>query len=328
MRPSTFLANEPLWETVTSRVKAARHVDAAIAYFGRGGAKLLPLRLGDRLVVDMSPSAVHAGVTDPYEVEKLFQRGVRVFSRRSLHAKVVVADNCLICSSANASKRSLQVLDEAALLTYDAIAVRRAREFIAQLLSEPVRLEYLEQCKRLYRPPRFSFPKGAQSGKRQRARHAKLWIVSLRADAPIPISESRRYEKGEAKARKLIADKARSKTDSFHWPREPRMASELQFGDWLIQAIKRSDGSIVVYPPGQLLFIDKYIRHAREGRLRWVFHLEVPKRGQTMPWSRFRRAAKSFLGSLAAPRTRPVREVEASDQLMRLWTTGGRVSRR
>jgi hypothetical protein len=56
--------------------KTACHVDAAIAYFGRDGAKLLPLCAGHRLVVDMSAATVRAGGTDPREAEKLIDRGV------------------------------------------------------------------------------------------------------------------------------------------------------------------------------------------------------------------------------------------------------------
>jgi hypothetical protein len=58
---TTFLSNEALWQALTAKVKAAQHVDAAIAYFGQGGAKLLPLRSGHRLIVDMSPATVQAG---------------------------------------------------------------------------------------------------------------------------------------------------------------------------------------------------------------------------------------------------------------------------
>ncbi len=130
MSITTFLSNETLWQNLSARIKAARHVDAAIAYFGQGGARLLPLRKGDRLIVDMSPAIVRAGGTDPREVEKLMLRGVKVFTRRNLHAKTVVSDNSVISGSANVSKHSQQVLDEAAILTNDQSAVRRAGEFI------------------------------------------------------------------------------------------------------------------------------------------------------------------------------------------------------
>ena len=92
MSAATFLTNEALWQTISDRIKTAKRVDVAIAYFGQGGAKLLRLRKGHRLVVDMSPATVKAGATDPRELEILIGRGVEVFTRSNLHAKVVVAD--------------------------------------------------------------------------------------------------------------------------------------------------------------------------------------------------------------------------------------------
>jgi len=325
---TTFLSNETLWQALAAQVKAARHVDAAIAYFGQGGARLLPLRSGDRLIVDMSPATVRAGGTDPREVEKLMRRGVQAFTRRNLHAKLIVADKLVISGSANISRHSLQVLDEAAILTSHPGAIRRAREFIDRLCTEPVRPEYLERCKRIYRPPRFNAPRASGKLPQQRVKHAKLWIVSLREHS-VPVSEVERYEQGEAKAKRMVKDEARSKTDSFHWPHKPRMANELKFGDWVIAVMTHKDETIVVYPPGQLLFVDHYVRDPNTDKERWVFHLEVPRRGETMTWEGFRRAAKSLgVGDLHSPRTKPIADVQVADGLLRLWTPGGRVSRR
>ena len=327
MSITTFLSNETLWQNLSARIKAARHVDAAIAYFGQGGARLLPLRKGDRLIVDMSPAIVHAGGTDPREVEKLMLRGVKVFTRRNLHAKTVVADNSVISGSANVSKRSQQVLDEAAILTNDQSAVRRAGEFIERLCTEPVRPEYLQKSKELYRPPRLDGGERVDGKNgQQRAKHAKLWIVNL-GEGSIPESEVERYEQGEAKAEKLGKAETRSKTDSFHYTHKP--AHETELGDWVIEVMTHTDATITVYPPGQIIFIDSYVR-TKSGKERYVFHLEVPKRGESMSWAKFRRAAKSVLktAELAAPRTRPIRDVQVADGLLRLWTPGGRVSRR
>jgi hypothetical protein len=329
MSSATFLTNEALWQTISDRIKTARRVDAAIAYFGQGGAKLLPLRSGHRLVVDMSPATVKGGATDPREVEKLIDRGVEVFTRSNLHAKVVVADKALISGSANVSKRSQDVLDEAGILTTDESAVRRAREFIERLCTEPVRPEYLEECKRLYRPPRFVGAMAGAKSKGQRAVHAKLWIVNL-SDAILPDSEVERFEVGETTARRLVKDNERSRLDSFHWAYKPRMAGELVIGDWVIQVMTWKDKSVTVHAPGQLLYIDHYVRDSTSAKERWVFHLEVPRRGDSLTWAAFRRAAKKPLGPKAveAPRTRPVRDVTAADGLLSLWTPGGRVSRR
>jgi len=326
---TTFLSNETLWQALSRLVKAAQHVDAAIAYFGQGGAKLLPLRRGDRLIVDMSPATVQAGGTDPREIEKLMRRGVHVYIRRHLHAKTIVADRSVISGSANVSKRSQQQLDEAAIFTNDQSAVRRAREFIERLSTEPVRPEYLEKCKQLYRPPRPNDGRVNGNKTQHRAKHAKLWIVNLRA-ASIPESEVARYNQGEARAEKRLKDRGHSEPASFHWPYRPRMADELELSDWIIQVITDKDKVITVYPPGQLLYIDHYIRNADSAKQRYVFHLEVPKRGETMSWATFQRAAKSLLksGKLIAPRTGPIRDVQVADRFLALWTPGGRLSRR
>lgn len=326
---TTFLSNETLWQTISARIKAAQHVDAAIAYFGQGGAEMLPLRDGDRLIVDMSPATVRAGGTDPREVGKLIRRGVQAFTRRNLHAKVVVADNSVISGSANVSKRSQHLLDEAAIITNDQSAVRRAREFIDRLCTEPIRPEYLEECKRLYRPPRIDGTRTNEKRSQKRTRHAKLWLVNL-SDKSLPESEFELYEQSETKAEELVKDEVRSAMDSFNWPFKPRMADELELGDWIIQAIRYADKTITVFPPAQLLLIDSYIRDVESGKQRYVFHLEAPKRGESMEWPEFQRATKLLFkpDEMASPRTRPIRDVLVADSLLGLWTPGGRVSRR
>jgi hypothetical protein len=257
------------------------------------------------------------------------QRGVQAFTRRNLHAKLIVADKLVIAGSANISKHSQQILDEAAIATNDPAAIRRAREFIDRLCTEPIRSEYLEECKRLYRPPRFSGQRANGKAHQQRAKHAKLWIVNL-SDYPIPESEVERYHQGELEAEKLIKDEGASKIDSFHWSCKPKMANELKRGDWVIQVMTSKDKSIVVSPPGALLAIDKYVRNVATGKERWVFHLEVPRRGEFMTWKEFRRAARTVLGSggMPSPRTKPIRDTQVADSLLRLWTPRGRVARR
>lgn len=87
-----FLVNEDIWQTLPDIIKSAWRLDAAIAYLGHDGAKLLPLKRGDCLVVDMSTATIKSGGTNPHEIEKLIKRGVQVFTRRNLHAKIVIVD--------------------------------------------------------------------------------------------------------------------------------------------------------------------------------------------------------------------------------------------
>lgn len=331
MRATVFLANDALWQALPARIKLARHVDAAIAYLGRGGAKLLPLRRGDRLVVDMSPGTVRAGGTDPHEIESLVQRGVRVFTRKNLHAKVVLADSAVIAGSANVSTNSFRFLDEAAILTEAPAVVRRAKEFIDRLCTEPVRPEYLKKCKRIYRPPKFHFAGNGRPVTKgpERVRHAKLWLVSL-VEGSIPDDEVERYEKSERKAAKLVKDKKRFETDSFWWPRKTKMADELEMGDWIIRCLRQEDGTVRVYPPGQFLLLDSYVRDRRTGKMRFVYHLEVPARGQSYTWGQFTQKAKTGLNpkQRKKPRTTAVRDPLIADALLGLWTETGYIARR
>ena len=326
MSSTSFISNKVLWETLADLVNKSSRVDAAIAYFGQGGARLLPLRRGSRLVVDMGLATVRSGATDPREIEKLVRRGVKAYTRRNLHAKIVASHNCVVTGSANVSTRSLHTLDEAAIHTTDQAVVRRARDFIDRLCTEPIRQEYLKKCKSLYRPPRFVGDTSATS-KQKRAAHAKLWIVNLR-EYFIPDAEQHRFLKGQAQAAKLLNQTQGTTLRDFHWPSRPRMAKEIQFGDWVIQVFTSKAKNVIVYPPGRFLMLDHYIRGV--GKKRYVFHLEMPSRGESLSWTKFRKSLKSLLRqkSLSSPRTLPIRDVLAADGLLRLWTTGGRVSKR
>jgi phosphatidylserine/phosphatidylglycerophosphate/cardiolipin synthase-like enzyme len=259
-------------------------------------------------------------------VEKFVNRGVDVFTRRYLHSKLVVGDRFAMVGSANVSIRSRDLLDEAAVLTNDAVVIRRAKDFIDRLCTEPVRPEYLKECKLAYKPPRIGGVK-QQLAAQERVRHAKLWIVPLQLGFSIPESELPRYERGAAKAKKLVAEVDMSRVENFFWPYRPQMADELDRGDWIIQATKQFDGSIRVQPPAQLLLIDSYVRDKQTGKERYVFHVEIPKGGHAMSWSAFRKRAKGVLGSELARRTKAVRDGDQADALLRLWTARGRLAR-
>ncbi len=328
MGTTHFLINESIWQAMSELMKSAKHVDAVIAYFGDSGARLLPLQEGHRLVVDMSQSAVKAGSTDPFEIEKLMKRDVLVFTRRNLHAKIVIADDTVLVGSANISRNSRDNLDEAAILTKDSWVLKQACEFFDRLCTEPVRDEYLEQCKGAYRPPRIPGQRGSKAKGTSRARHAKLWVVNLIDYRDIPQAELDHFEESEQKALELIKDTSRSSLHTFHWPYEPKMADELEPGDWIIQCIRHEDKSITVWPPGQFLWLDHYIRNSKTKKERYVFHLEMPRRGQTMDWKEFSKAMKSIMSEeIAQPRTRPIRDAQHADDLLRLWTPRGRIAK-
>lgn len=327
-RESTLLINEELWRNAKRLVTRGKSLRAAIAYFGQKGATLLPFRKGDTLVVDLSIPSVRAGRSDPREIEKLVGRGVEVFTRSNLHAKIIATDRETLVGSANASGRAQNVLDEAAILTADTAAVRRARDFVASLCNEPVRDEYLALCKREYRPPRFLNGAAPRArGTRRRILPAKLWIVGL-GEGEIPESEEERFGQGEQRAKAMIRrHQQQSEPSHFWWSRKPAFASVLRPGDWVICATRGADSRIDVSPPGRFLFLDTYPRG--RGNHRYVFHLEVPRQAHAVTWAQFRRAAQK-VGSLRLtkrPRTRAISDVVTADALLKLWTVAGRPSK-
>jgi hypothetical protein len=326
-KESTLLINEELWRQAKRLVTRGNSLRAAIAYFGQKGATLLPFRKGATLVVDLSIPSVRAGRSDPREIEELMDRGVEVFSRGNLHAKMIATDRETLVGSANASIRAKNLLDEAAILTSDPAAVRRARDFVASLCNEPIRDEYLALCKREYNPPRF--PDGAAPRTREARRRvlpAKLWIVGL-GEGEIPEAEKARFAQGEERAKAMIRRRQQSHNSCFWWSKRPAFASVLRPGDWVICATRNTDGTVDVSQPGQFLFLHSYPRG--RGKRRYVFHLEVPRRERTVTWTQFRRAAQK-VGSLRLtkwPRTRAIPSLATADAILRLWTSAGQPSK-
>ena len=329
---TAFFAKSPLWREMRARVEGARRVDVAVAYLGHGAADLLPLKKGHRLVIDMSLTAVRAGSTDPNEVERLIAAGVDAYSRQNLHAKMLIADGVLVCGSANISHHSRDILEEAGISTDEPAAVRAAHTFFESICTEPIRPEYLSICKKEYRPPQGfgGRPSGSDSetdSQPSPARHRKLWLVNL-SEFELPKSEEKRFKLGLSAAQKLIKDPATTKVESFYWPSKPLMASQLVTGDWIIQAMTLKSKRIRVYPPGQFLSMDHYPRGETPDKERWVFHIEVPRSGQGMTWSRFRNIARQLPGleKWTSPRTRAIKDNDVADKLLALWTSTGELA--
>jgi len=325
----SFLINKDIWNTISKIIKTSKHTDVAVAYLGTDGSKILPLKRGDRLVVDMSIVTVKAGATNPREIEKFMKRGIQVFSRRNLHAKIVITDKQVLTGSANISKNSRDTLDEAAVLTNDALTIQRAKNFINQICVEPILPEYLKECIKSYRPPRINGKRIGTNGIPYRAKHSKLRIVSLIDYALFPEKEEESFEKSAEKAMKLLENKGQSVLSNFHWPSKPKMADELEQGDWIIQCVKHSDKSISVYPPAQLILIDHYVRNKENGKERYIFHLKSPKNGQKMDWKTFRKKLTAILSTeKKSPPTMAIGDTQQADELLRLWTSKGRIARK
>lgn len=112
MEPRLLVGRE-VWQTIR-RLNKSRSSPATVvvAFFGKGGAELLPLRPGDAIWVAATKQNVAAGLVNPCELLK-YPDGVRVFRVAALHAKLYCFGKRVVVASANVSRNSCEVWIEA-----------------------------------------------------------------------------------------------------------------------------------------------------------------------------------------------------------------------
>ena len=328
MSSTRFLSNDSLWSELHARVKGARAVRAAVAFMGRGGADLLPLKKGDTLVVNLGIQTVKQGLTSPREIRRLIRRGVRVFTRSTLHAKFFLCDRALVVGSANVSNNSQRVLDEAACLTTDPSALRRAANYFDKLCTEPVRPEYLKLCLQAYRPPIFDARSAPRVNARsQRIIEAKLWFISGLSYRDLPEVETKSAEQIEKRAAKELRKAKGTRVDFTHYPRKPVYFSHIRAGDWIVLCIADSGSKRFVHAPQQVLGMESYPRG--DGKKRYLLLSEAPDNGQEITLAQFRPRVRRLVPKLDTerPRTMAIESIESADAILKFWTAGGRVAK-
>lgn len=322
-----FLSNDSLWAELSARVKSSRKVKAAVAFLGDGGADLLPLKKGDTLVVNLGLQTVKQGATSPKEIQRLIKRGVQVFTRSNLHAKFFICDDALLVGSANISNNSQKVLDEAASLTTDKPALRRAADFFDRLCTEPVRPAYLKLCLENYHPPAFKpVGKTDKTVRQKRVLEAKLWFIGGLRYRDIPEAEECSASGIQEEAAKRLQHSKGTHADYIHNSSKPRYFDDIRVGDWIVTCIANSEGQRFVHSPQQVLGHESYSRG--NGKRRYLLLSEAPDRGQTMPLSQFRQHIRSTAPKLDTerPRTMAITSIEIADAILSLWTTPGRIA--
>lgn len=319
-----FLSGRRVWQEIKRRSeRSTGQVQAAVAYFGKDGAKLLTLKAGDILLVDMSMRAVRQGVTDPREIKKLMRKGVEVFSREGLHAKFYIIDGALICGSANVSTRSSMVLDEAAIVTRDHSSVRQAKAYLNSMCSEPVSDLYLKQCIKEYQPPWFTAARGSPAGK-HKARYAKVWFISGLTDDDLPEGDRETVDNLEEEASMDITAKGHE-VSWLRFPYKPTYFDSIQRRNWILSCTRDGGGRRSVECPNQVLNKRTY-RNARGTKI-YMLMLSKPVEGESIAFSKFRKRVRLILPRLSAtrPRTCRVGDPATADALLRAWTRTGRL---
>lgn len=272
---STVFVTQNIWPQLTKAARGSRkRCDVAVAYFGKGASRLLPLPSGSRLVVDAGEHAVKSGQTCPADLIKLQNRGVIIYSSSNLHAKVFVLGDAAYIGSANVSSRSASQLIEAVIRTTDTTTVNASRKFVVDHCLRELTPTVLTRLAKLYRPPRI--PGGRQGRRREKMTpqrptlppvfiaqiHPEDWSerdVKLH-DSALPVAKRRRRH-----PRSFELDSIRW-TGICHYRRE----------DIIIQVFHQDRDRIVVMRPAEVL----HVRTRRDGRRRVSFvYLERPGGG-------------------------------------------------
>lgn len=263
-----FAGEKVVWKELTAMAKAAKNACVAVAFFGKGGAKRLPLKRGAILVVDASEARVKAGATCPEELLKLARKGVEVYTSSNLHAKVFVFARKAFVGSANVSAGSNDTLNEAMLMTTQTETVKLARAYVHGLLHHRLGPSELEILQKVYRPPRIAGAKQKTAG----SNASRVWFEWFHED-DLPAGSEEDYEAGEDKAAEKLTKGYVLETFWRQGP--PRYA----IGDTVINY---SDDDEMVYKPARVIHQFEW----SNGRARYTFNYEERSAGNRVSFDK------------------------------------------
>jgi hypothetical protein len=268
----------------------------------------------------MSEESVTGGRTYPSEIEKYFNKGVKIYNCTNLHAKTYVLGNKVIIASANVSQRSKNDLIEAGLLTTDIKVRKNTLGWLRSLETEPVTPEYIASCKKIFKPPKFS-GRHKKGKNRDVPSHSRLWLLSTQETA-LSDEEQEFCVEREKEAEEKIADLEKYKADTILWDQNSRIAKQIQERDLVIQIEnkgKKRKKKTKVRPPSRVVKIsvpqelDKNIRNSL------FVTLEELRRPHFLAFSDFADEAKQAGVYVSANSQREIRNDEIKNTLLGLW---------
>jgi hypothetical protein len=166
---------------------------------------MLPLKSGSRLVVDASKRSVKAGLTNPFELEKFYRKGVKIYSCNNLHTKIFVFGAVAFIGSANVSRSSRDVLTEATIRTDTRSVLSDAKAFVRDVGLVELGKDEIVALQKIYVAPKSG---GRTQGGRSRS--SNLRIVHLDEPQNVPNEAAESVKRGEQRARKLVKSRHRS----------------------------------------------------------------------------------------------------------------------
>ena len=270
------LLTSNIWKELTASAKRhCKNSFAAVAYFGKGASKMLPLKKGSSLVVDASEHSVKSGQTSPTELLQLYKQGVKIYSYSNLHAKVFVFGNDLFIGSTNVSSRSSNLLQEAVFKTSDRKSIRESKKFIEQLCGIELGPAQLKALNKIYRPPKIAGGKGVKAINPKKNVSLPGFYICLLETREFSKGHEEPLKQGRVEAKKMRINIRRHQVEEFEWTGTFRAKK----GDIVMQIV-HEPGKEMVSPPGVIINIKSWGNYKKS----FVF-VEVPvKRRKNLTW--------------------------------------------
>lgn len=308
-----LLTAREVWTEIRLAVRRGRSRHVAVAFLGSASPRLLALRSGDLLVVNLSESAVRNGSTSVRAARAFYRRGVHLCNSEQLHAKLFVFDDTVIVGSANASENSASILLEAAVKITDERVAARARKFIQSLAHQTVTPAYLRLCARWQKESARARKQLKQSrGARVKGkpRGSRVWILS---STP---AEFTTRATDDRNAQRRIRAPREFRREPISWFGAPNLGPQDQV---IVAHFER--GHLEVSPPGRFLARGKSV----EGKT--VIYVELPHRPRVASVSKFRKLVGRGLG--VRRKTIPTKRIPQGwvSEFLQLWPKGFSISR-
>lgn len=310
--------HDKLWKRLKQLCLAAKRRYVAVAYLGHDAISHLPLDTGDYLVVDMSDQSVKTGRTDPHEILRYLDRGVRVYSVENLHAKVFILGPHVIVGSSNVSAHSREVLVEAAVESTDPALRSEALTWLKSVAVAPVTPELAKMKQKLYVPPKWTAP---SKSKRVTPTFSRLWIVNTHSSRCTD-EEEQILDHHAKSVKRLLPDKERYEVESVRYSVRSRFAQKARLGDLAIQIHKEHE-TIKVYPPARVLQTRRY----KLGDIERIgVHLERRTADKGRSLSAFQKVALAVDVRVTKHSEREVRDSTVHQPLLQFFTQPSRRS--
>lgn len=281
-----FLSGKELWSTLVQLSKECRSRQMiAVPYIGKDSSSLLKFRKNDVLLCALTEQNSKAGNIYPAEIRMLQKKGVRVYQRDNLHAKIYLFGNKAVICSANLSSSSKNRLDEVGLLTNNPTVLKSIREWFAERLIEPVTPGWLRHCENIYKPPKGGL--GNPTKQKQPSIHTQsAWFIFGHL-SDYPAFEDPERERGYQIAKKYMEKPRAYDIEEFRFTGSYKFLEEINRGDLVIQAIKETMKSDYKVAPFGKLLGKKQFKNKKGTSVTYLY-IEMPRVYRTMKFEMFR----------------------------------------